>query len=224
MLGKEGIGPFGVDQDNLVIIPITVAQKQLLGIDYYNVLLIQAHPDYNISYVVSRVTSVFRQTHRITDPSKDDFTVRTQEDALSLLGDITSIMTVFLTAVASISLLVGGIGIMNIMLVAVAERTREIGLRKALGANSRDITEQFLLEAVMLTSMGGVVGILLGSSLVILLYFILSRVLPTGWFFALPPTAIFLAVAVAALTGILFGIYPARQAAKKDPIEALRYE
>ena len=224
MLEEKGLGPFGVDQDNLVLIPISVAQKQLLGIDYYNVVTAQVDEGYEVDFAVGRATAVLRQNHRITDPDKDDFTIRTQEDAISLLGDITSIMTVFLTAIASISLVVGGIGIMNIMLVSVVERTREIGLRKAIGATNRDILGQFLWEAVMLTSAGGLAGILIGSLLTTVLYFVLSRVLPTGWTFALPLSAVGLAAGVSMLTGLIFGIYPARQAAKKNPIEALRYE
>ena len=224
VLEEKGLGPFGVDQDNLVLVPISVAQKQLIGIDYYNVVTAQVAEDYAVDFAVGRITAVLRQNHRITDPSKDDFTIRTQEDAISLLGDITSIMTVFLTAIASISLVVGGIGIMNIMLVSVVERTREIGLRKAIGATNRDILGQFLWEAVMLTSAGGFAGILLGSLLTTGLYFVLSRLLPTGWTFALPLSAVGLAAGVSMLTGLVFGIYPARQAAKKNPIEALRYE
>ncbi|MDP3727047.1 MAG: ABC transporter permease [bacterium] len=224
VLEEKGLGPFGVDQDNLILVPISVAQKQLIGIDYYNVVTAQVEGDYEVDFAVGRIASVLRQNHRITDPSKDDFTIRTQEDAISLLGDITSIMTVFLTAIASISLVVGGIGIMNIMLVSVVERTREIGLRKAVGATNRDILGQFLWEAVMLTSAGGLAGILLGSLVTIGLYFVLSRLLPTGWTFALPLSAISLAAGVSMLTGLIFGIYPARQAAKKNPIEALRYE
>ena len=224
VLGEKGIGPFGVDQDNLILVPISIAQKQLLGIDYYNVVTVQARGDYNIEFVKSRVTAVLRQSHRVPDPDKDDFTIRTQEDALALLGNITSILTMFLTSVASISLIVGGIGIMNIMLVSVVERTREIGLRKAVGATNRDILQQFLIEAVMLTAAGGAIGIAAGSALTVLAYFILIRVLPTGWAFALPPSAMLLAFGVAALTGLVFGLYPARQAAKKNPIEALRYE
>jgi len=224
VLEKKGLGPFGIDQDNLVLIPITIAQKQMLGIDYYSVVLIQASDAYNIEFTKSRITSVLRQNHRVTDPDKDDFTIRTQEEALSLLGDITSIMTVFLTSIAFISLIVGGIGIMNIMLVSVVERTKEIGLRKAVGATNSDILQQFLLEAVVLTSVGGIVGMLFGSGLSVLTYFILVRVLPAGWEFSLPLSAVLLSVVVSTVTGIVFGIYPASQAAKKNPIEALRYE
>lgn len=224
VLEPKGLGPFGVDQDNLVLIPITVAQRQLIGIDFYNAVTVQANGAYTIEFVESRITSILRQTHRITDPDKDDFTVRAQEDAIALLGNITSIMTIFLTSIAAISLVVGGIGIMNIMLVSVVERTKEIGLRKAVGATSTDILQQFLVEAVILTFTGGIVGIAIGSSLTVIIYFAISHFLSIGWVFALPPTAIMLAVGVSTITGLIFGIYPARQAAKKDPIEALRYE
>ncbi len=224
VLDKKGLGPFGVDQDNLVIIPISIAQKQLLGIDFYNVVNVQANDAYNIDFTEARVISVLRQNHRITDPEKDDFTVRTQEDALSLLGNITSILTLFLTSIAFISLVVGGIGIMNIMLVSVVERTREIGLRKAVGATNKDILQQFLWEAMMLTFVGGMAGIVLGSLLTVGLYFVLVSVLPTGWIFALPPSAIGLAAGVSVGTGLIFGLYPARKASLKNPIDALRYE
>ncbi len=224
VLGEEGLGPGGIDQDNIVIIPITVAQKQLLGTDYYNIITIQADDSYNVDFVKARVASILRQNHRITDPSKDDFTIQTQEDALALLGDITSILKVFLTSIAFISLLVGGIGIMNIMLVSVVERTKEIGLRKAVGATNKDILSQFLIEAIMLSLVGGVTGILAGPFVTVVVYFVLTSVLPTGWTFALPLSAIGLAFSVATITGLVFGIYPARQAAKRDPIDALRYE
>lgn len=224
VLEKKGLGPFGIDQDNLVIIPITIAQKQLLGIDYYNVITAKARDAYNIEFAKSRIISVLRRNHRVTDPDKDDFTIRTQEDALSLLGDITSIMTVFLTSIAFISLIVGGIGIMNIMMVSVVERTREIGLRKAVGATRFDILQQFLWEAIMLTLLGGIIGISFGALLTAGAYAVLTRVLPTGWTFALPLQAIMLALIVSTVTGLVFGIYPARQASRKSPIEALRYE
>ncbi len=224
VLDKKGLGPFGVDQDNIVLIPISVAQKQLLGIDHYNAITVQAADAYNVVFIQSRIVSILRQTHHVTDPEKDDFTIRTQEDALALLGNITSILTVFLTSIALISLVVGGIGIMNIMLVSVVERTKEIGLRKALGATNKDILQQFLFEAIILTFIGGIAGIFFGSLLTITVYFVLIGVLPVGWTFSLPPSAIVLALAVSSLTGIVFGIFPARQAAKKNPIEALRYE
>ena len=224
VLESKGLGPFGVDQDNLLIIPITVAQKQLLGIDYYNSITVQAADVYNIDFTKARLTSLLRQNHRITDPDKDDFTIRTQEDALALLGNITSIMTLFLTSIASISLIVGGIGIMNIMLVSVVERTKEIGLRKAVGATNLDIMQQFLFEAVLLTFIGGIIGIGFGAGLTVLVYFVIANVLSIGWTFALPVSAILLAVGVSSVTGLIFGLYPAWKASIANPIDSLRYE
>lgn len=224
VLEPKGLGPFGVDQDNLVLIPVSIAQKQLLGIDHYNALTIQANREFSIDFVKERIASALRRNHRITDPDKDDFTIRTQEDALATLGNVTSILRAFLTSIAGIALVVGGIGIMNIMLISVVERTREIGLRKAVGATNRDILEQFLVEAVILTLVGGLTGIILGIGIAGAAALVLSRTLTTGWSFSLPLSAILLGVGVSTLTGLVFGIYPARQAAKKHPIEALRYE
>ena len=225
VLELKGLGPLGVDNDTLAFIPLSVAQKQLLGTDYYNVITVQANDVYNTGFVTSRITSVLRQDHHITNPDKDDFTIRTQEDALSLLGNVTSILTLFLAAIASISLVVGGIGIMNIMLVAVTERTREIGLRKAVGATNGDILKQFLIESVLLTIIGGTVGIAIGAGIVGLVYFVLSTFFSSiGWVFAFPISAVVLGLLVSGVAGIVFGIYPAYQAGKKNPIDALRYE
>ncbi len=224
VLSKGGTGAFGVDQGNLVIIPITVAQTQLLGLSYFNDILVQGNPSYDIDFVKSRITSTLRQDHGITDPKKDDFNIQTQADILSILGSITSILTLFLAAIASISLVVGGIGIMNIMLVSVTERTREIGLRKAVGATNADIQQQFLIESVLLTSIGGLIGIIIGAFFVGLVYFVLSTFTTIGWVFAFPISAVVLGLLVSGISGIAFGIYPARQAARKNPIDALRYE
>ncbi len=225
VLEKGGTGAFGVDKGNLVIMPITVAQKQLLGIANYNTIMIQANSQYEIDFVKSRITSVLRQNHGITDSNKDDFDIQTQEDILSIVQNITSILTLFLSAIASISLVVGGIGIMNIMLVAVTERTKEIGLRKAVGATDRDILQQFLIESVLLTSIGGIIGIAVGAVVIGLIYFALTTFSPTlGWTFVFPLSAVFLGLSVAGASGLVFGIYPARQAGKKNPIDALRYE
>jgi putative ABC transport system permease protein len=225
VLDKGGTGAFGVDIGNLVVMPVSVAQKQLLGTTYFNVIVVQADSNYDVNFVKSRITSVLRQDHSITDPKKDDFTINTQADILSILGSITSVLTLFLAAIASISLVVGGIGIMNIMLVAVTERTREIGLRKAVGATDRDILKQFLIESVMLTLIGGVIGVAIGAGVVGFVYLVLSVFYASlGWMFAFPISSVILGLLVSGIAGIAFGIYPARQAAKKNPIDALRYE
>lgn len=224
VLTEQGLGPFGIDEDNLVLVPVSVAQKLMLGIDYFNSVAIEVKDSYTTDFAKGRITSILRANHRITDPNKDDFTVQTQEDFIAILGNVTSVLTLFLTAVASISLVVGGIGIMNIMLVSVVERTREIGLRKALGARNKDIVLQFLIESMTLTLFGGLFGILGGVAISGLVYIIVRLNFQSGWVFALPLSGIAISLAVAVITGLVFGIYPARQAAKKNPIEALRYE
>ncbi len=225
VLSKSGTGAFGVDIGNLVVMPISVTQKQILGINYFNVIITQANANYDINFVKSRITFALRQNHGITDPNKDDFNIQTQADILSLLGNITSILTLFLASIASISLVVGGIGIMNIMLVAVTERTREIGLRKAVGATNTDILQQFLFESVMLTFAGGVVGIAFGAMVVGLLYLGINTFNPSlVWTFAFPVNAVVAGLVVSGISGLVFGIYPALQAARKNPIDALRYE
>jgi putative ABC transport system permease protein len=224
VLKPMGTGPGGVNQDDLALIPVTVAQNQMLGINYFQYLIVSANPEYNISFVSSRIQSVLEQDHGITSSANDDFTVETQAQILAVLGTITSVLTYFLAAIASISLVVGGIGIMNIMLVSVVERTKEIGLRKSVGATENDILQQFLIEAILLTFIGGVIGIAIGGLFVGLVYLVLTYVFATAWTFALPASAVALAVVFSSLTGIVFGIYPARTAARKNPIDALRYE
>ena len=224
VIEKKGLGVFGADLDNMMFIPMSVAQKQLQGVDHFGGMAVQADDSYTIEFVKARMISILRQNHQIDDPNKDDFTIRTQEDALALMGSITGILTVFLTSIAFISLVVGGIGIMNIMLVSVIERTREIGLRKAVGATNNDILQQFLWEAIILTVVGGFVGIFFGAFFTGATYLLLVNVMQIDWVFALPPAAIGLAVGVSMFTGLIFGLYPARQAAKKNPIDALRYE
>jgi len=225
VLSKGGTGAFGVDIGNLVVMPISVAQKQLLGINYFNVIIVQANSQYDSSFVKTRIGFILQQDHGIINSNKDDFTINTQEDILSLLGNITSILTLFLAAIASISLIVGGIGIMNIMLVAVTERTREIGLRKAVGATDKDILQQFLIESILLTFVGGALGIAFGAGIVGFIYFVMSTFFPTfGWVFAFPISSVILGLVVSGIAGIAFGIYPARKAGKKNPIDALRYE
>ncbi len=222
VFAPKGAGIFSFD--DYAVMPLTVGQKQMLGIDYYHELNAKFDPKYDANFVKLRITTILRQNHRITDPSKDDFMVTSMEEALTIITSITSALTVFLSAIAAISLIVGGIGIMNIMLVSVTERTREIGLRKAIGATEGDILRQFLVESVILTSIGGAIGIFTGAVFTALAYFGVVYGAGIAWSFEFPLSAVALAVGVSAATGLVFGVYPARQAARKNPIDALRYE
>ncbi len=223
-----GVLPAGggglINFDEMVIMPYTTAQTYLTGTKYFNRIIIEAADGQDVNVVANDVTLTLRESHNITDPTKDDFSIQTQQDLASKLATITTALTYFLVAVASISLFVGGVGIMNIMLVAVTERTREIGLRKALGATNRDILSQFLLEAVLLTAIGGIVGILLGSGLAYVIALVISKVVGLAWGFVFPWSGAILGFSVSAVIGLVFGGYPASQASKKSPIEALRYE
>jgi putative ABC transport system permease protein len=210
--------------DDMVLLPHSTAQKDILGINYFNEIFIRAKDGADVDLVASDIKATLRDLHNITDPEKDDFFAMTQKDIVDRLSTITQALTIFLAMIASISLVVGGIGIMNIMLVSVTERTREIGLRKALGATNRDILRQFLLEAVILTVSGGATGTILGISLAFITSVVLKAQFNLAWPFQLPLSAIILGVGMAGVVGLGFGLYPARKAAQKDPIEALRYE
>jgi len=219
-LGQKGF--FNIDEQ--VMVPVSAAQRYLLGISHYNFILVEAESEAVVPRVARDIELTLRELHNITDPEKDDFHVTTQADIVERVGTITGILTALLVAVAAISLVVGGIGIMNIMLVSVTERTREIGLRKAVGATKKDILTQFLLESVMLTLVGGAVGIVFGATLSFATSIALSHFLGIVWLFSFPISAAILGFGVAASVGLVFGIYPARQASLKSPIEALRYE
>jgi len=223
VFAKKGqVAFFNIDET--VIIPYSTAQKSLLGIDYYNEVITRAKSADIVPQTVRDIEATIRESHGITDPNKDDFFVATQQQAIKQIKTITDSLTVFLASVVAVALVVGGIGVMNIMLVSVTERTREIGLRKALGATKKDILYQFLIEAVILTGIGGIIGIILGDLLGILASFIISKTLASTWVFAFPLSTTFLALGISALVGLVFGLYPAYQAAKKSPIESLRYE
>ncbi len=222
VLEKKGASLISFDET--MIVPYTTAQQYILGIKYFNHIIIEADTDDHVEQTVEDIEMTLRNSHDITGFEEDDFNVSSQADALEMVGTVMNIITLFLAAVAAISLLVGGVGIMNIMLVSVTERTREIGLRKAIGATKKNILFQFLLEAVILTGVGGLIGIILGSSFSAILAYVLGKVLVLDWQFTFPLSGALLGFGVAALIGLIFGLYPARQASKKSPIEALRYE
>jgi putative ABC transport system permease protein len=205
------------DPDDTVFVPLTTMQKILAGVDYLSQIAISVESKDLMSQVQENAASALAGKHRV-DPQNPDFSIISQADISSALTQVTDTFTIFLAAVAGISLLVGGIGIMNMMLTTVTERTREIGLRKAIGAKKKDISLQFLTEAVMLTFLGGIIGVMLGWILAALV----SQF--TGIATQVSLQAILLAFGVSAAIGIIFGYYPARRAASLNPIEALRYE
>ncbi len=210
--------------DEIVAIPPTTAQEQLLGTDFFNEILVRADDPARVNEVADDIRTTLRGNHGITDGAKDDFFVVTQQDLLERIRTITRVLTIFLSSIAGISLIVGGVGIMNIMLVSVTERTREIGLRKAVGATPRDILRQFLLEAVLLTASGGVLGTTIALGLSWLAATIIREHFQIPWQFTVPMEAGVLGITMAVGVGLVFGYTPARNAARKHPIEALRYE
>jgi putative ABC transport system permease protein len=214
---------FFQDQDDQVFLPLTIGQQQILGIHYLQAINIKVDSAENIDQTMTDVGLVLDERHHIKTETDIDYTIRSTAEAISLLSTITDALRLFLTAMAAISLVVGGIGIFNILLATVGERTREIGLRKAVGANNISILKQFLLEAGTLTALGGIFGIIIGI-IVSYAISILMKYLGYDWAFVISLTSIILAVGVSILTGIIFGLYPAFKAARLDPIEALRYE
>ncbi len=223
VLPKKGQSSF-FNLDEIAIVPYTTAQQYIFGIKHFNRIIAQADSEANVGATVLDITATLRNSHNITDPEKDDFFVQTQAQTMETVGNITNIIKVFLASVAAISLIVGGIGIMNIMLVSVTERTKEIGLRKAVGATNKNILSQFLVEAVILTAVGGIVGIAIGTAFSFAASWALTHFLGLAWIFAFPVNAAILGIGVAGLVGLVFGIYPAYRASQLSPTEALRYE
>jgi putative ABC transport system permease protein len=214
---------FFQNQDDLIFMPLVIGQQQILGINYLQSIYVKVDDSSNISSTITDITTVLKQQHHILDDVNIDFAIRNQEDAVKILSTITNALSLFLVAMAAISLIVGGIGILNIMMATVAERTREIGLRKAVGATKKAIRNQFLLESSLLTCLGGVIGIIIGV-LVSYLISLLMKKLGYDWAFMVSWISIVLSVGVSILTGVIFGLLPAIKAAKLDPIDALRYE
>jgi putative ABC transport system permease protein len=213
----------GGGADDIVYMPLKTAQNKMLGVDYISVAVVQLK-DINLADATAEnIRLTLRHNHNITDPDKDDFMVTTQAQALDIFNTIFNGITILLIAIASISLVVGGVGIMNIMYVMVTERTAEIGLKKALGAKSSDILKEFLVESILVTVLGGIIGILFGALLSWLVSLVASYSGLT-WKFIVPLYAIVIAVGVSGAIGMAFGVLPARSAARLDPIEALRYE
>jgi len=217
VLASKGQNATGQDQDDVVIIPYTTAQNRLSGFVRLGQILVSTISANDIPAAQNEITAIMRESHKLGD-NADDFTVRNQSEIAAAATSTTSVMSGLLAAIASVSLIVGGIGIMNIMLVSVTERTREIGIRMAIGARGSDVLTQFLVESVVMSLLGGVVGLIVGYSGAIILGHL------TGWSTVVPVSAVFIAVGFSAAVGVFFGYYPARKAAALNPIQALRYE
>jgi len=218
VLAPKGQNAGGQDQDDIVAIPYTTAQSRLSGNTRIWQILVSATSPDDIAAAQAEVRSIMRESHRIAEGDEDDFTVRNQTEIASAAQGTTKIMTWLLASIASVSLIVGGIGIMNIMLVSVTERTREIGIRMAIGARGSDVLTQFLVESIVMSVLGGAVGLAVGVGGAQ----VLARF--TGWSTSVPVQAVVLAIGFSAAVGVFFGYYPARKAAALDPINALRYE
>ncbi|MDE3742006.1 ABC transporter permease [Maribacter polysaccharolyticus] len=218
VLEEKGENTFGQDQDDVVIAPFSTVQKRILAIDYLNQIMASATSEDDAPEAVTQVTEILRSRHKLLDNENDDFTVRSMEELISTFSSTSEMLTVLLVAVAGISLLIGGIGIMNIMYVSVKERTKEIGLRMAVGGKGSDILMQFLIEAILISITGGLIGVTLGLGSTIFIEKFLH------WPTSVAMYSIIISFAVCAVTGIFFGWYPAKKAAALDPITALRYE
>ena len=218
VLSPKGQSAQGADQDDIVIAPYTTVQKKMMGVTYLGIIMVSAISDKAMDDAQSQIGDLLRVRHKTQPWEDNDFTIRSQTEIANAASATTKVLTILLASIASISLLVGGIGIMNIMLVSVTERTREIGIRMSIGARGKDILFQFLVEAVVLSMAGGTIGVLIGvgsSSLI-------SKF--AGWPTLVAPTSVGLAFLFAAAVGIFFGFYPARKAAMLNPIDAFRYE
>ncbi|HTQ64730.1 MAG TPA: ABC transporter permease [Puia sp.] len=218
VLNAKGENAFGQDQDDVILAPYTTVQKRILATIYFQNIYASATNENTTQAAVTEISNILRVTHRLKPTDEDDFAIRTQEELINTFSSTSQLLTVLLTAIAAISLIVGGIGIMNIMYVSVTERTREIGLRMSIGARGIDILFQFLIEAILISITGGLIGVALGITVSKLVTTFLS------WPTLVSQSSIILSFFVCAITGVFFGYYPAQKASRLDPIEALRYE
>jgi putative ABC transport system permease protein len=224
VLKSKGRTAFGQDQDDIVLMPYTTVMKRMTSQNYFDMIYAAATSKAMTSLAVDDVTEILRTNHKLKDTDIQDFRINSLEEATSMVDSVMNILTLLLSCIAGISLLVGGIGIMNIMYVSVTERTREIGLRMSVGARTIDIMSQFLIEAIMISVTGGLIGVLIGGGIAYLARFIMMNYTEYHILISVEPWTVLLAFMVCTVTGIFFGWYPAKKAANLDPIEALRYE
>jgi len=218
VLGKKGENTFGQDQDDVILTPVSTLQERILAITHYQNIFASAIDESSTEKAAEEIQQVLRTSHKIKSGTDNDFTVRTQAELISTFTATSSILTILLGVIAGISLVVGGIGIMNIMYVSVTERTKEIGLRMSIGARGMDILLQFLIEAVLISITGGIIGVVLGiTSTKLVTYFM-------HWPTLVSQSSVLLSFMVCFVTGVFFGYYPALKASRMDPIDALRYE
>ena len=218
VLKAKGYNSMGMDQDDIVLAPYTTVMKRLLAVTYLQGIYASALSEDMTDYAIEEITSILRREHKLKDSDDDDFTIRSQQELSTMLNSTTDLMTTLLACIAGISLVVGGIGIMNIMYVSVTERTREIGLRMSVGARGIDILSQFLIEAILISITGGIIGVIIGCAASWIVKIV------AHWPIFIQPWSVFLSFAVCTVTGVFFGWYPAKKAADLDPIEAIRYE
>ena len=218
VLESKGYNSMGMDQDDLILAPYTTIQKKVLAITHLQGITCSALKEEYTDQAIDEITEILRRNHKLKESDDDDFTIRSQQELSSMLTSTTDMMTVLLAAVAGISLLVGGIGIMNIMYVSVTERTREIGLRMSIGAKGIDILAQFLIESILISVTGGLIGVVLGVGAALVVNAVAHFPI------YIQPWSVVLSFAVCTVTGVFFGWYPAKKAAQLDPIEAIRYE